>query len=146
MFNYNLINTPSFDINKKTIDSMVIVISKIVWKTQKWTLNIVFVDDDSIKNLNKQYRKIDKVTDVLSFAYFDNFENLDDEETAWEIVLSEEKIITQAKEYGLWKEKEFYKLVIHSILHILWYDHEKENDYKIMQDLENKIWEQIFEK
>ena len=49
----------------------------------------------------------------------------------WEIVMCEEKILSQAEEYGLWEEKEFYKLLIHSILHIIGYDHEKDNDYVI---------------
>jgi rRNA maturation RNase YbeY len=60
--------------------------------------------------------------------------------------LSEDKITTQAKEYWLWEEKEFYKLLIHSILHILWYDHEEDNDYRIMQEKEDLIWSEVFEK
>jgi ssRNA-specific RNase YbeY (16S rRNA maturation enzyme) len=42
----------------------------------------VFLDDDSIKNLNKNYRNIDKTTDVLSFHYFEDFSNIDENETA----------------------------------------------------------------
>ena len=59
---------------------------------------------------------------------------------------NEEKIKSQAKEYWLWEEKEFYKLIIHAILHILWYNHELDNEYEIMQDLEDKIWQELFEK
>jgi probable rRNA maturation factor len=50
----------------------------------------------------------------------------------------------QAKEYGLWEEKEFYKLVIHSTLHILWYDHETDEDYEVMKPLEDKIAKEVF--
>ncbi len=146
MFNYNLLQNPSFRINTKTIDTIFKIISKIVQKTQKWTLNIVFLDPDSIKNLNKNYRKIDKTTDVLSFHYFNNFSNLKKDDIAWEIILNQEKIIFQGKEYWLWEEKEFYKLIIHSTLHILWYDHENDNDYKIMSKLEKTIWQELFEK
>jgi probable rRNA maturation factor len=146
MFNYNVIQKPSFEYNTESIDNIFKMISKIVQKKQKWILNIVFLDNNSIQNLNKQYRKIDKSTDVLSFHYFDDFSLLKDNDLAWEIVLSEEKIILQAKEYWLWTEKEFYKLIIHSVLHILWYDHELDNDYKKMQDLEDKIWKEVFEK
>jgi probable rRNA maturation factor len=146
MFNYNVIQKPSFEYNTESIDNIFKIISKIVQKKQKWILNIVFLDNNSIQNLNKQYRKINKSTDVLSFHYFDDFSLLKDNDLAWEIVLSEEKIISQAKEYWLWTEKEFYKLLIHSILHILWYDHELDNEYKIMQDLENKVWKEVFEK
>ncbi len=146
MFNYNLLQNPSFRVNTKTIDTIFKIISKIVQKTQKWTLNIVFLDPDSIKNLNKNYRKIDKTTDVLSFHYFNNFSNLKKDDIAWEIILNQEKIIFQGKEYWLWEEKEFYKLIIHSTLHILWYDHENDNDYKIMSKLEKTIWQELFEK
>lgn len=146
MFNYNLTSFPSFNINTKTIDSILENIYKIVSKSQKWSLNIVFLDPNSIQNLNKNYRNIDKTTDVLSFHYFDDFSNLNDDDIAWEIILSEEKIKSQAIEYWLWEEKEFYKLIIHSVLHILWYDHELDNEYKIMQDLEDKIWQEVFGK
>lgn len=144
MFRYNILSMPSFAINTKTIDTIFNVIWNIVNLPQKWTLNIVFLDDDSIKNLNKNYRNIDKTTDVLSFHYFDNFNNLSNDDIAWEIILSESKIISQAIEYGLWEEKEFYKLIIHSTLHILWYDHELDNEYKIMQAIEDKIWIEVF--
>lgn len=146
MFSYNIINTPDFPINKKTIDLILKKILNIVKKEQNWTLNIVFMEPDSIKKLNNNYRNINKVTDVLSFHYFDDFSNLGKDEIAWEIIICEEKIISQAKEYWLWEEKEFYKLLIHSILHILWYDHEKDNDYKIMSELEKSIWQEVFEK
>jgi len=144
MFNYNILTKPSFNTNKKCIDSIFECIFNIVNIPQNWTLNIVFLDDDSIKNLNKNYRNIDKTTDVLSFHYFDDFSDLKKDDISWEIIMSESKIKEQAVEYSLWEEKEFYKLLIHSILHILWYDHELDNDYIIMQDLEDKIWKEVF--
>ncbi|MDD3793371.1 MAG: rRNA maturation RNase YbeY [Candidatus Gracilibacteria bacterium] len=146
MFRYNILSMPSFAINTKTIDTIFNVIGNIVNLPQKGTLNIVFLDDDSIKNLNKNYRNIDKTTDVLSFHYFDNFNNLSNDDIAGEIILSESKIISQAIEYGLGEEKEFYKLIIHSTLHILGYDHELDNEYKIMQAIEDKIWIEVFGK
>jgi len=144
MFRYNILEKPSFNINEKVIDTIFNIIWNIVNISQNGTLNIVFLDDDSIQNLNKNYRNIDKTTDVLSFHYYDNYESLSVDDIAWEMVFSENKIKSQAIEYWLWEEKEFYKLIIHSILHILWYDHELDNDYKIMQDLEDKIWLEVF--
>ncbi len=144
MFSYNIIEKLDFPINKKTLDNIVKKISLLVKKEQSGTINIVFLDDNSIKNLNKKYRKIDKETDVLSFNYYKKFSNFKKNDIIGEIILSKNKISSQAIEYGLWEEKEFYKLIIHSILHILGYDHEKEDDYKIMQDLEDKIWKEIF--
>lgn len=146
MFSYILISKPSFDIKEKYIDNIFESISNNIQKIQKGTLNIVFLDDDSIQNLNTKYRNIDKTTDVLSFHYFDDFSELKKEDTAWEIILSETKIISQGKEYWLWSEWEFYKLIIHSVLHILWYDHENDEDYIEMKKLEEKIHKEVFEK
>lgn len=146
MFNHILISKPSFDINEKLIDNIFKACSNLVEIDQKWTINIVFLDDESIKNLNKNYRNIDKTTDVLSFHYFDDFSKLDKNETAWEIVLSEEKIISQWKEYWLWSEGEFYKLIIHSILHILGFDHEEDDEYIEMKKYEDLIYKEVFEK
>ena len=111
---------------------------------QNWFLSISFVDNKEIRELNNNYRKIDKETDVLSFHYYDDFSNLDQDEVAWEVILSEEKIIEQWKEYKLWSELEFYKLFIHSTLHILWYDHEDDKDYTVMKEKEEKIWNSFF--
>ena len=145
MFKYNIINKPKFNIDTSIVDKIFNIIYKIIDKKQKWILNIVFLDDDSIKKLNKDYRKIDKLTDVLSFHYFDSFENLKKNDIAWEIILSENMIKIQALEYWLWKEKEFYKLLIHSVLHILWYDHENDAEYLVMQNIENIIYNKVFD-
>ncbi|MDP2090692.1 MAG: rRNA maturation RNase YbeY [Candidatus Gracilibacteria bacterium] len=146
MFKYNLIVMPIFSVNTYTIDCIFEVISNKINIIQNGTINIVFLDDDSIKNLNNNYRKIDKSTDVLSFHYYDDFTDLNDEDIAGEIIMSETKIKTQAIEYGLGEEKEFYKLLIHSILHILGFDHEIDEEYKIMQNLEENIYKEVFEK
>ncbi len=146
MFQYILNNKPSFDVDKKIIDDIFKNISNNIPEIQNGTLTIVFLDDHSIQNLNKTYRNIDKTTDVLSFHYYDDFSELTPEEIAGEIILSETKILAQAKEYWLWNQKEFYKLLIHSILHILWYDHEQDHDYEIMQAKESLIWQEVFGK
>ena len=144
MFNYNLLEKPSFDVDIKCIDNIFKSVSKNIKKIQKWYLNIVFLDDENIKELNNTYRKINKSTDVLSFHYFEDFSEIKDDEIAWEIILSENKIISQWKEYWLWSEWEFYKLIIHSTIHILWYDHEDDKEYIIMKNLEDKIWLEVF--
>ncbi len=146
MFQFNLIEKPKFNTEEKILDSIFKNISNIVPETQNWILNIVFVDENSIQKLNNDYRNKDSVTDVLSFHYYEDFSDLEPEEVAWEIILCETKIYSQWKEYWLGTEYEFYKLIIHSVLHILWYDHELDDEYKIMQDLEDKIWHKVFEK
>lgn len=139
MFQYTLINTPSFSVNQEMIQSIFHHVSQEIQITQKGTINIVFVSWDEIQYLNKSYRNKDSPTDVLSFHYFDNYSEVSENDIAWELIFCEEKILSQWKEYGLWEEFEFYKLLIHSLLHILWYDHEIDSEYEIMQSLENKI-------
>ena len=145
MFTFEIINPPkSFIIKNKIISSVFKELYKIEKEKHFWILNIVFVSNKKIQELNKNYRKRDSITDVLSFHYYDDFSTLEVSEIAGEIIISEEKIIEQAKEYKLWSELEFYKLLIHSSLHILWYDHENDKDYKIMKEKEDTIWENIF--
>ena len=146
MFYYKIHNTNLIKPKRKILNTIFKYISSYIKIPQNWTLNLIFLDDLSIKNLNKTYREKNKITDVLSFHYFDDFSNLDKNDIAWEIVFCENKIISQGIKYNLWTEKEFYKLLIHSMLHILWYDHIKEKDYKIMNEYENQIWLEIFEK
>lgn len=146
MFQYNFVNNPNFLIDENIIKDIFFHINKEIIKDQFWTLNIIFVWDNEIKNLNKTYRQKDYITDVLSFHYYDDFSKLKKEDIAWELIFCENKIKTQWIEYKLWEQKEFYKLLIHSILHILWYDHEIDSDYELMQKEENTIWNKIFEK
>lgn len=145
MFKYNIINKPNIEVDTNIIDKILITISNSIELKQNWILNIVFLDDNSIKNLNKQYRNIDKSTDVLSFHYFNDFSNLKDDDIAGEIILSQTKIIEQWKTYWLWIKWEFYKLLIHSILHILWYDHENDEDFVLMQKQEDEIFKTVFD-
>lgn len=144
MFSFNFVNKPDFTYNIEIINKIFEEISRVVEKKQTWMLNIVFLEDDEVKKLNNDYRWIDKNTDVLSFHYFENFENFEEYDIVWEIILNQNKIYSQSEEYNISPEKEFYNLIIHSVLHILWFDHEYEKDYEIMYSFEEKIWENIF--
>lgn len=114
--------------------------------TQAGTVNIAFLSDEEIQELNKNHRGIDKTTDVLSFHYFEDFIGLKDGEIAGEIIMSEAKILSQAEEYGNTPEAEFAKLLIHSTLHLLGYDHEDEEEYEEMHAEEQKIEKILLEK
>jgi len=144
MFSLKVVEKPSFWYQQNTLDDISRVISKNILEQQKWTLNIVFVEPDSIQNLNKTYRNIDSVTDVLSFHYYEDFSDLEKNDIAGELVFCEEKVISQWKEYGLWSEKEFYKLLIHSVLHILGFDHEDDTEYEEMKKWEELVWKEVF--
>lgn len=144
MFNYTILNNANFSFDEEILKKIFENISKNVEKNQSWTLNIVFLNEEEVRILNREYRGFDKTTDVLSFHYFEDFTNFEKYDIVWEIILNEKKIFSQALEYWISEEKEFYNLVIHSTLHILWFDHENDDDYKEMYTLECKIWEEIF--
>ena len=96
-------------------------------------VSVTFTDNEKVRELNAQYRSIDRATDVLSFPLFD--EDFEDEEelALGDVVLSLEKAQEQAKEYGHSFEREVAFLVVHSVLHLLGYDHEtSEEDEKEM--------------
>lgn len=88
-------------------------------------VSVTLVDNEAIHALNREYRKVDRPTDVLSFPMFD--EDFDDGERVvlGDIVLSLEKAASQAEEYGHSLEREVAFLVVHSVLHLLGYDHEE---------------------
>lgn len=144
MFSLQIVQSPNFLTHQNTLDDISKIVSENILPQQNWTINIVFLDENGIQNLNKKYRDKDEATDVLSFHYFEDFSELSPGDVAGEIVLCESKVVSQGDEYWLGTEKEFYKLVIHSLLHILWYDHETDEDYEEMKKWEEVIWREIF--
>jgi probable rRNA maturation factor len=144
MFSLHVIEKPQFSYSQNTLDEIAERISKHILTNQNWLLNIIFLDSFGIQNLNKTYRNIDTATDVLSFHYYEDFSELWDDDIAGELIFCEEKIISQWIEYELWTEHEFYKLVIHSLLHIIGFDHEEDSDYAEMKKWEDIIWNELF--
>jgi probable rRNA maturation factor len=116
----------------------------VVPKVQNGILNIAFLTDEEIRVLNRDHRGIDKTTDVLSFHYFDDFSDLGSDEVAGEIILSESRIQEQAEEHKHSRERECEILVIHSILHILGYDHETDEEYVEMWKVESPLRDQLW--
>jgi probable rRNA maturation factor len=92
-----------------------------------------------MQTLNRQYREKDATTDVLSFHYFENFENLGVDDVAGEILLCESKVFTQSEEFEHTPEAEIYKLITHGILHIVGYDHETDSEYEVMHPKEIEV-------
>ena len=102
--------------------------------------NVIFVDSETIKQINKEYRGIDKVTDVISFALEDNEEvKFEFGRLLGDIYICVEKMKEQAKEYGhsLLREQGF--LTIHGLLHLLGYDHMTKEEEKIMFEKQELI-------
>jgi len=114
-------------------------------------VSIILTNPDNIQKINKQYRNIDNPTDVLSFPMFEkeeiaNLKKLAHEEVLGDIVISIEKVIEQAKEYGHSFERELSYMVVHGFYHLMGEDHIKEEDKKIMREKEEKVLAIIAEK
>ncbi len=91
---------------------------------EKSVFSVVLINDEKIQFLNKKYRNIDKVTDVLSFAFEDN-SNIKNNEirVLGDIFISIPQMERQAAEYDNTIEEELSFLVVHGLLHLLGYDH-----------------------
>ncbi len=113
-------------------------------------LSVTLTTPSQIHKLNKEYRKIDKETDVLSFPMFEKNE-IDEivekrtknkvPEVLGDIVISLEKVEEQAKEYEHSFERELSYMIVHGFYHIMGYDHIEEKDKKIMRPKEEAVLE-----
>ncbi len=143
MFSFQLIDHPeSFMLDESRIAYIFDMVA-VVPEAQNGILNIAFLTDEEIRILNRDHRGIDKTTDVLSFHYFEDFSGLGPDEVAGEIILSESRIQEQALEHGHTNQKECEILILHSILHILGYDHETDEEYRDMWEIEWALREEL---
>ncbi len=101
--------------------------------TGDFEVSLTFTDNEGIREINRKYREIDRETDVLSFPMTDEGEDFTvDPETGCfmlgDIVISLEKALAQAEEYGHSFKREVAFLAVHSMLHLLGYDHERSEE------------------
>ena len=95
--------------------------------------SVIIVDNKRIHEINKEYRGIDRPTDVISFALEDNEEiEFDHYRVLGDIYISIDKVREQAREYGHSEKRELAFLTVHGFLHLLGYDHMKPEDEKVM--------------
>lgn len=111
-------------------------------------VSVTFTDNEGIKELNKEYRNKDSATDVLSFPMYafteDDMPDTDFSVELGDIVISLERATEQAEEFGHSYEREVAFLTVHSVLHLLGYDHElSEEDDADMRERQRKIMEKI---
>ena len=107
-------------------------------------LSVIFVDNDEIKKINKEYRDIDKVTDVISFALEDNQEQIIGERILGDIYISIPRMKEQASDYGHSEKRELSFLCCHGLLHLLGYDHvNSKEEEQIMFSLQDEILESL---
>lgn len=109
-------------------------------------VSVSFIDNEEIHKINKEYRKIDRPTDVISFAFLDNEDRAKEYASGMPVILGEiyislDKADEQAKEYGHSMKRELCFLFVHGLLHLLGYDHMSKEDEEIMFPLQDKILE-----
>ena len=112
-------------------------------KVSDVSFNIIIVDNPYIHNINKEYRHIDRETDVITFALEDDKTFNPDIRILGDVYISIDKVISQAEEYGHSLLREICFLATHGILHLLGYDHETEEDKKIMRQREEEVMEKL---
>ena len=112
-------------------------------------ISVSLIHEDLIHQINREYRNVDRVTDVISFAFLDNEKNRDKilkskgMVALGDIYICIEKATEQAKEYGHPLHRELCFLFVHGLLHLLGYDHMKEEDEKIMFPLQETILKEL---
>lgn len=107
-------------------------------------ISVTFVDNEEIRELNRVYRGKDNVTDVLSFPqYEDPKQSNDPVLLLGDVVICPEIAMVQAEEYGHSDERELVYLFVHSLYHLLGYDHMEEDETALMREREEKILTQL---
>lgn len=121
-------------------------------------VNLLLTMNEQIHEMNLEFREIDRPTDVLSFPMLDyeeagNFDFLENREEAFDpesgelvlgdIVISKEKVLAQAEEYGHSPRREYAFLIAHSVLHLCGYDHMEEEERLVMEQKQREILEKL---
>lgn len=122
-------------------------------------INVLLTGNEEIHRINKEYRDIDRPTDVLSFPMIDypepgNFDHCEDDDqdcfnpetgelVLGDIVISVDKVLEQAREYGHTPERELAFLTAHSMFHLFGYDHMKEDERTVMEARQRELLDQL---
>ena len=151
---------PEFDL-QKTAEKVIFYILEKEDCPFEVEVNLTITDNEGIHSVNKEFREVDAPTDVLSFPvlefespadfkpYLDNPDSVTDYDYDTEMVMlgdiliSKDRVISQAEEYGHSEMREFAFLVAHSTLHLLGYDHMTEEEAKGMEDKQKAYLDEL---
>lgn len=122
-------------------------------------LNVILTDNKGIQEINQEYRSIDAPTDVLSFPLIDyvtpsDFSHVEDDTDSYfnpetgelllgDIIISVEKVLSQAEEYGHSAKRELAFLVAHSMMHLFGYDHMEEEERQLMEKKQEYVLDEL---
>ena len=124
-------------------------------------VNLTMTDNDGIRSVNKEFRDMDKPTDVLSFpncefdvpgefsqfrnedVFYDCFNPENNYFVLGDIMISRDKMCAQAEEYGHGQTREFAFLIVHSVLHLIGYDNMEEEEATCMEEKQNQYLNEL---
>ncbi len=126
---------------KNLIEKSISAVLKVENLDENVEVSVSFVGDDEIRDLNREYRGVDKSTDVLSFPMDDEF--IIDNRILGDVIINTRRVMEQAEELGHSNERELSYLTVHSILHLLGYDHMEDEDKKEMREREKLAMKEL---
>lgn len=155
-----------YETNKKLDIDYEAIINQVVEKSlnvencpYEVELNVILTDNEGIKEINQEYRGVDAPTDVLSFPLIDyvtpsDFSHVEEEADSYfnpetgelllgDIIISVEKVISQAEEYGHSPKRELAFLVAHSMMHLFGYDHMEDEERLIMEKKQEYVLNEL---
>ncbi len=125
---------------EKDLNDIVATACEILNINEDIELSCIIVDVDKIHEINRDYRKLDRPTDVISFALEDSEQIVGPNLRALgDIFICDEYVFNQAREYGHSTRREFCFLFTHGLLHLLGYDHMDETEAEAMYEMQNRI-------
>lgn len=147
---FNLMNdqTPLHDYEKDYLTIMEKTLG-LLGRSEDLVCSVIFCSPEQIHQINKEYRHIDRATDVISFALQDDEENIfieEEENELGDIFINTQAVIDQAKEYGHSERRESCFLFCHGLLHLLGYDHMTKEEEEVMFGLQREILHGVAEK
>lgn len=132
----------SFDAYEEIFNDYYVKIFEKLGLKGEYITDVTIVDNKKIHKINREFRNVDRPTDVISFAFLDDKREKELKGgpiNLGQIIISFEKAEEQAKEYNHSLKREMVFLFVHGMLHLLGYDHMKEEDEKVMFNLQDEI-------
>lgn len=126
---------------KNLIEKSIVAVLKVENLDENVEVSVSFVGDEEIRDLNRDYRGVDKSTDVLSFPMDDEFIIVS--RILGDVIINTRRVMEQAEELGHSNERELSYLTVHSILHLLGYDHMEDEDKKEMREREKLAMKEL---
>lgn len=126
---------------KNLIEKSIAAVLKVENLHENVEVSVSFVGDEEIRDLNRDYRGVDKSTDVLSFPMDDEFIIVS--RILGDVIINTRRVMEQAEELGHSEERELSYLTVHSILHLLGYDHMEDEDKKEMREREKLAMKEL---